>query len=308
MTGVKKIGIDMGNSTICVSAEMDGGDVKQTYIGSVYSLDTDLISGDVIECNGIKLALGVGQNTLTNVDKTNRELIEHQILWAVYSAFGTGTHYINLGIGLPISIYKAKKDSYTSDISSLGTIEGTINEKPISVNLTSVKVMAEGHASIRALQQYINKANTTLVINIGMKTTDVLLIEHNGASFKINKYRTINIALYDIYSVLREAIALQGVEVSIEDIDKRFKSENPVIRTEQGEYNLASHLPDAVNVCHDIIKAIENEFGKIVLHDKVFTGGGAEKFLQAIGQIDNNVEIPAELRYYSDSLGYLLGI
>lgn len=42
-------------------------------------MDMALISGDIIECKGVKLALGVGHTTLSNVDKTNREYIEHHI-------------------------------------------------------------------------------------------------------------------------------------------------------------------------------------------------------------------------------------
>lgn len=307
INNVKKIGVDMGNSTICVSALVNEA-VKQAYASSVYSLDTALISGDVVESNGVKLALGIGQTTLTNVDKTNRELIEHQILWAVNSIYGVGDHYIKLGVGLPISIYKAKKDDYTEAIKALGTITGKINDKPISVNLVDVKVMAEGHASIKPLAKYINKDNTTLIIDIGMKTTDVILVAHNGKKFIYDKYATIPMALYDIYQVLREGIAKEGVDVSIEYIDKKFKSASPVIRTEKGDYNLADHLADAKHVCNDIIKAIENEFGKIIVHDKVFTGGGAEKFLQAMGDVQGNVDVPQDLRYYSNSLGNLLGL
>ena len=79
-------------------------------------MDTALISGDIIECKGVKLALGVGQTTLSNVDKTNREYIEHQILWVVNKLYGSGTHYINLGVGLPISIYKAKKEEFAEKL------------------------------------------------------------------------------------------------------------------------------------------------------------------------------------------------
>lgn len=308
MSKVKKIGIDMGNSTICVSAEGLNGEVIQSYAPSIYSLDTALVSGDVIESKGVKLALGIGQATLTNVDKTNRELIEHQILWGVNSAYGPGAHYINLGLGLPISIYKAKKDEYAKTIKSLTTIEGKVNGKSTSISLVDVKVMAEGHASIKPLAQYISKDNTTLLIDIGMKTTDVLLIRYEG-KFIIEKYATVQIALYDIYNVLREDIALEGVDVSIEEIDKRFKTSNPVIRTEKGDYNLLDHITRADNVCRDIMKDIENKFGKTILHDKVFTGGGADKFLKALdGKVRNNIEIPNELRYYSNSLGYLLGL
>lgn len=289
---VKNIGIDLGNSTICVAGIGSDGNIKNAYTYSVYSMDTALMSGDFIECRGTKLALGVGQTTLTNVDKTNREYIEHQILWSVNAVYGSGTHYINLGTGLPISIYKAKKEEFAQRLRGLGTIEGVVNGKEISVNIVDVKVMAEGYASIRPLSQYIDKDNTTLIIDVGMKTTDVILVEWDG-KFRISNYGTTNIALYDIYKVLQEKIAAEGVEVTTEQIDKKFNSNKPIIRTEKGNFNLEEHLGDTIHVCRDIMKDIENKFGKTVLYDKVLTGGGAEKFLKVIGEkVRNNIEVP----------------
>ena len=181
-----------------------------------------------------------------------------------------------------------------------------VNGKEISVNIVDVKVTAEGYASIRPLSQYIDKDNTTLIIDIGMKTTDVLLIEWDG-KFRISNYGTTNIALYDIYKVLQEKIAAEGVEVTIEQIDKKFNSNKPIIRTEKGDFNLEEHLVDTIHVCRDIMKDIENEFGKTVLHDKIFTGGGAEKFLKIMdGNVRNNIEVPIEMRWYSNALGYLI--
>ena len=303
---VKNIGIDLGNSTICVAGMGADGNIINAYTYSVYSTDTALMSGDIIECRGTKLALGVGQTTLTNVDKTNREYIEHQILWSVNAVYGVGNHYINLGVGLPISIYKAKKEEFAQRLRGLGTIEGVVNGKEISVNIVDVKVMAEGYASIRPLSQYIDKDNTTLIIDIGMKTTDVILVEWDG-KFRISNYGTTNIALYDIYKVLQEKIVAEGVEVTIEQIDKRFNSNKPIIRTEKGDFNLEEHLVDTMGVCRDIMKDIENKFGKTVLHDKVFVGGGADKFLKAVGgKVRNNVEVPYEMMWYSNTLGYLM--
>ena len=138
---VKNIGIDLGNSTICVAGMGADGNIINAYTYSVYSTDTALMSGDIIECRGMKIALGVGQSTLTNVDKTNREYIEHQILWAVNAVYGAGNHYINLGTGLPISIYKAKKEEFAQKLRGLGTIEGVVNGKEISVNIVDVKVI-----------------------------------------------------------------------------------------------------------------------------------------------------------------------
>ena len=303
---VKKIGIDLGNSTICVAGMEVDGNIVNAYTYSVYSTDTALMSGDIIECRGTKIALGVGQSTLTNVDKTNREYIEHQILWAVNAVYGSGTHYINLGTGLPISIYKAKKEEFTQKLRGLGTIVGVVNGKEISVNIVDVKVMAEGYAAIKPLSPYIDKDNTTLIIDIGHKTTDVLLIEWDG-KFKIVNYGTVNIALYDMYKVLQERIAAEGVEVNIEQIDRKFNSNKPVIRTEKGEFNLAEHLVDTIGVCRDIMKDIENKFGKTILHDKVFIGGGAEKFLKTVdGRIRNIIEIPLEMKWYANCEGYSL--
>lgn len=305
---VKNIGIDLGNSTVCVAGIGADGNIINAYTYSVYSTDTALMSGDIIECRGTKLALGVGQSTFTNVDKTNREYIEHQILWSVNAIYGAGTHYINLGVGLPISIYKAKKEEFAQRLRGLGTIEGVVNGKEISVNMVDVKVMAEGYASIRPLSKYIDKDNTTLIIDIGMKTTDVILVEWDG-KFRISNYGTVNIALYDIYKALQEKIALEGVEVTIEQIDKKFNSNKPVIRTEKGDFNLEEHLVDAIHVCRDIMKDIENKFGKTVLHDKIFTGGGSEKFLKVVGgKIINNVELPINTRWYSNAFGYIIDL
>ena len=303
---VKNLGLDMGNSTICVAGINDKGEVIKAYTNSVYSMDTALISGDIIECKGVKSALGVGQTTLSNVDKTNREYIEHQILWAVNRLCGSGTHYINLGVGLPISIYKAKKEEFAEKLKGFGTIEGVVNGKEVSVNLVDVKVRAEGYAALRVLTNYIDKDNTTLIIDIGMKTTDVILVEWNG-KFTISNYGTTNIALYDMYKVLQDKIASEGVEVTIEQIDKKFQSNKPIIRTEKGDFNLVDHLSDILPVCRDIMKDIENRFGKTILHDKVFVGGGSEKFLTAVGgNVRNNIEVPQELRWYGNAVGYLM--
>ena len=305
---VKNLGLDMGNSTICVAGIDEKGEIVKGYTNSVYSMDTALISGDIIECKGVKLALGVGQTTLSNVDKTNREYIEHQILWAVNKLYGSGTHYINLGVGLPISIYKAKKEEFAEKLKGFGTIEGVVNGKEVSVNLVDVKVQAEGYAALRVLTNYIDKDNTTLIIDIGMKTTDVILVEWNG-KFTISNYGTTNIALYDMYKVLQDKIASEGVEVTIEQIDKKFQSNKPIIRTEKGNFNLVEHLSDALHVCRDIMKDIENKFGKTILHDKIFVGGGAEKFLGAVeGKVKNNVEVPIEVRWWGNALGYVASL
>ena len=125
--------------------------------------------------------------------------------------------------------------------------------------------------------------------------------------FKIVNYGTVNIALYDMYMVLQEKIAAEGVEVSIEQIDRKFNSNKPIIRTEKGEFNLEDHLVETIGVCRDIMKNIENKLGKTVLHDKAFVGGRAEKLIKAVGgKVRNNVEIVSQIRWYGNCIGYFL--
>ena len=75
----------------------------------------------------------------------------------------------------------------------------------------------------------------------------------------------------------------------------------------KGEFNLEEHLSDVVGVCRDVMKDIENKFGKTVLHDKMFVEGVSSKFLVAVeGKVGNNVEVGRELRLYRNCLGYLI--
>ena len=56
-------------------------------------------------------------------------------------------------------------------------------------------------------------------------------------------------------------------------------------------------MADAIGVCRDIMKDIENKFGKTVLHDKVIVGGGSEKFLSTICEKYKNViEVPEQIK------------
>ena len=70
---------------------------------------------------------------------------------------------------------------------------------------------------------------------------------------------------------------------------------------------MVEHLGDTTHICRDIMKDIENKFGKTILHDKVFVGGVSEKFLGAVGgKVRNNIEVPQGLRWYGNAVGYLV--
>ncbi len=57
------------------------------------------------------------------------------------------------------------------------------------------------------------------------------------------------------------------------------------------------------------MKDIESKFGKTVLHDKFFIGGGEDKLLKDIkNKVRNNIEISGEMKWYSNCQGYLFSL
>ncbi|MCF0231228.1 MAG: hypothetical protein HUJ63_02925, partial [Enterococcus sp.] len=89
---IKKMGVDLGNKTLKVAALVNN-EFKTSSIDAIYNLDT-AIQENTVEVAGDSIRLGVGTSTLSNVDKTKREFVEHQLLWSAHSIFGPGTHEI----------------------------------------------------------------------------------------------------------------------------------------------------------------------------------------------------------------------
>lgn len=55
------------------------------------------------------------------------------------------------------------------------------------------------------------------------------------------------------------------------------------------------------------MKDIENKFGKTVIQDKMFTAGGAEKFLKLVLK-GNNIDITVDVRRYGNCISYVMEI
>lgn len=318
----KVLGLDLGNCMICAVTEING-EMKYGHIDSVY--DNSVISSEaagVITIDNKSIGLGAGTISLMNVDKTKREFLKHQILWAVNELYGSKkgeTHYIKLGVGVPINFYKEEKEEvakYEEMIKNFKTFTGTIGKNEVSVNIVNAKVYPEGHAAIKAIAHLFKKNGTVMIIDVGMKTTDVILIKMvNGKVAGIVDSNTVDVCLQSLYEAMQKVISREtGIKnMPFDEIDMILKTDDTIITGKKGSIDLKEALTDedVMAVAVELFKQLDNKFGEIYRHQLAFIGGGSELFIKALDKLKdeyliNNLEVPRPLRYYANATGYML--
>lgn len=313
----KKLGIDFGNCTICFAGEGSEKTIKRNYIDSTYttSLGSDL--DDVVGYNGVTIKLGARgatANELSNVNKVEREYLEHQILWSAYKCYGSGNHHIKLAVGLPIIDYlnKVKQEAFLEKLKGFNTLTGTVEGKNVTLTIIpdQVKIYAEGHATLKVLFTYLSRSFGNLVIDIGLKSTDISIYEWVDGKFKAVATETIPVALDSILSPIQAELELKGAHYKITQIDRLIREEKYIIRTEQGDYDLKAALMLRTTESTNIIKEIENKVGKTLNYNKLFIGGGSKIFLDILGRdrISNLISVPNDIQYYANAIAYFLNM
>lgn len=315
---MKKIGIDLGNNMIKFSATSgENQPIVKGYIPSAIDVrsgsakfSTAKGRGASVTCLNKTIFLGQGIQ-LVSIDKTNREYLEHQILYCVYAAFGSGAHTIKIAVGLPIKQYAVQKDIYAKRLASIAKIDGSVNGEAISINVVSSVVCAEGYSSLYLFEDKVSKFNPTLIIDIGYKTIDTLLVRWDDEikEFNVEKYEGLDCgALYDIYKMIAERLYQMGGTYKPDEIDKRLHSENSLVRLATGDtINLFDKLDLADEVYEQIIRSVELVYGALYQYDLLFTGGGSEIFLKGVAgdRLKNVINTSTDDKYYSNALGYL---
>ena len=306
---IKKMGVDLGNKTLKVAALVNN-EFKTSSIDAIYNLDT-AIQENTVEVAGDSIRLGVGTSTLSNVDKTKREFVEQHLLWSAHSIFGPGTHEISLTVGLPLNIYmnKEKRHDYKVMLEGISTIQGKVEGKDVVVNFSNVKVSAEGYAALRVVSGEITSDYKTLVLDMGYGTTDVLLMDNVNNKLSIEKYKSFNVGLQDIYKALSPIITKAtgaNVDRSLEEIDRSFLRTGKVKYLDK-EVNLHDLLtePTVVAVSKKLIDLIEEDFGELGIYNVIPIGGGS-KYLEASLNQKSFINIEENTRLFANALGYAL--
>lgn len=313
----KNLTSDFGNCTLSYVGEAANNTYTTGCIDSTYSTAVTTDNTNVVTCNNVTIQLGArGSKALefTNVNKVEREYLEHQILWCVYKAFGSGNHHIKFGTGMPLVDYLniKKQNEFMAKLKSLGTISGEVEGRPVTATIIpdSIQLFGECHAALKSIAHLLSKEYANLIVDIGLKTTDITIYEWVGDRFQSRNNITIPTALDSILTPIQAELELQGAFYKLTEINRMIAEKRYIVRTEQGDYDLQSALKNRFTECVNIIKEIENRVGKTLNMNKCFIGGGSEIFLDIVGpnRISNNIHLSAELRYYANVLGYYFNL
>lgn len=318
---IKILAVDFGNSTICVVHVNEKGEKQRFFIRSTYTdVVNSLTSENVVEVDGVKIQLAPlnGGKELRSQDKTKRIHMKHQVLLAVYKAFGAGRHYVILSTGLPLIDYKnvEKRNAFKAmfDSAEFSDFKGVVDGQEVSVNLGKRTIVnGEGAAAIKGLAKHIPQdLYGTIVYDIGMETTEALVAKWVDGKLKVSNPVDSDYALSSIYQGVFEEAKNVGAVASMAELDKFVNAGATTIRAEKGEFELEKSLRSKVGECSTIIKDINNQFDfSTNTMSKIFIGGGSNVLLKIIegkANIAHHIQLDKQERYYANAEGYYLAV
>lgn len=314
-----KLGLDLGNCTICAVGEQNGEYIYK-YISSTYDNDVDVYTkGDVIDIDGSIIQMGKKNGSeFACINKYERLYLEHQILWAVsavYKELDETDFILDLGVGLPINEYGSddKRELFHKELILIRNIKGNVDGKNINININKIDIQAEGLASIDAIYDYIPQNDyPTLIYDIGFMTTDVVTVNFDNNNLHVQKPITINKGMNFIYNTIFKELNNIGTVQTKTELDYYVRMNFETIKIKDGEvYNLRNALMRRTNECRTILNDVNNTLGvRADNYNKIFIGGGSVLFLDILKdrKISGHVNIGNDLRYSANAIGYLINL
>lgn len=191
-----KVGVDIGASSWKVSFYKDG-EIKDFDFPNRVDHDTDNGDGVLVSIGDEALKVGsIGGVSNANPKKVNYKNLKHMMLYAAYrikEELGLKESCIVLDVNtcLPPKQYKESKETYRELIASL-SCSGEVNKMPVEFKINNVKVGAEGVVLLRSfnLDSVAEDLMKIMLLDIGSSTTDIILLEKLGATWKIKDAKT----------------------------------------------------------------------------------------------------------------------
>lgn len=193
---VLKVGLDLGASSIKVSY-FNGEVIKDFSFPN--RVDSDIENGDgtlvTIGDESLKVG-GVGGVSNANPKKVNYKNLKHIMLYVSYRLkeelkFKEDGVMLDINTCLPPKQFKESKEEYKDLISGVGS-KGTVGKDAVELRVKSVKVGAEGVVLLKSfnLDSVAEDMIKIMLLDIGSSTTDIVLLEKLGATWKIRNAAT----------------------------------------------------------------------------------------------------------------------
>lgn len=305
-----KLAVDLGASNIKVVG-MINNEIQYHTIKSCATTDsTD--NNLIVEFNNRTVYFGVGE-PLIKQDKTEREYIEETFLLAAFLVYHQNHMEVDIGIGLPLNIYKSsKKDDYQAKMDELvgTTLKGVVNGVPIVMGIRSITILAEGYSAFIAVMPDI-KVSPALIVDHGYRTTDILAIAKDFEDkWVIEDYLTIDRGLYEVYmDIAKQFVDVNKIVLTPEQIEYRIEK-SPLIPVRGSKVDIREYIKFGNKVAEYIYNKIELKVSDIYTRDIYLLGGGASIMTIILKEKlgDRVVVMDKTKQMYANAVGYFLQI
>lgn len=297
---LNKLGLDLGNS----SMKIVGGEPDNLIYKRILSQATkhSQDSNYIVDLNGEIVYFGVG-DPLIEQDKTNRKYLEHTLLLAAYEIYGPGEHQIELGLTLPINLYKLMGEYFKAKIEAIKELQGVVNGSNVYIDIQRVIVQPESLAAFYALMPEIQK-EAILFVDLGHRTTDIVAINVNNETgrWKIEGSHTLQVGGYDFLCDLQGPLYMaEQTLFTPQQIEQRLSMGGQVGNTKIPSLYKAA-LTDRVNAMIKEMMQVFNDMN----HRKIYLVGGAAEMFEACYEGDNLEVLQDKKMIYSNPLGSYL--
>jgi plasmid segregation protein ParM len=201
------LGIDLGNYNVKTST---GTMFKAKYTNKENLLE----SNSYLELDGTKYFIGDGELE-TKLNKTEKQ----NILPLLYTAILKSSNDVinSIVLGLPVLQYKQNKEKLKQFIEENNFAAVKFKGTNREILIDKIEVFPEGAGAYQSLD---NKPDKTILIDIGGRTTNILLFEEN----KLIKYNSLSIGMISIYSEISLYLnSLYILDTKLESIESLLK-------------------------------------------------------------------------------------
>lgn len=252
-----KLGIDVGNSTTCVSSGV-------VFNSKVAKINRELSEDERIQLFDEKYYLEQGKFD-SEYRKVKKPSYIKLLFGAMCKAVREDREEIELGIGLPLNQFKEDAEALRERIEENRILQGIYRGRTREFFISKVNVYPEG---VLATPQGFEG----VLVDIGGRTTDVCLIQQKDGKKKILKPNSISSGVINLQTEFINLInSRYGLNLTINDFDRVLKNGLEIYGKQQD----ISFAIDVFKIfLEDLLVEINQEYN-LKINKACFLGGGS---------------------------------
>lgn len=273
-----KLGLDIGASRLKASF-FKGNMVMDICFPNTIDYNTATSTGIKVNFNDEYLTVGsvsgYNNSTTKKINYTNLEQLVFAAAYKVRESLNLDDTTLNLDINtvLPPAEFIESREQYKERFKSINGKTAIVNGVPITLNITDVKVGAEGVALLNAcnLDNLTSNLSQVLILDVGSSTTDIIILSKTDDVWSIKDAITSRIAGREMCRAIETSLNSGGTGLTFEWSELE--------RNQYYELDGEQHeLSKEIDACDHVVKALIAELrkiGNIRQYKVILTGAGS---------------------------------